>query len=121
MTPVPPIKVSAEEWRIVEEILRRLVPDREVWCFGSRAKGTARRYSDLDLAILGDERLDLALRATLREDFSESDLPFKVDVVDWAATQPYFQEIIAAQHVVVHSRGAGAVEAGKAGDVEKVI
>ena len=51
MTP-PPIDVSPEEWRIIRDILRKHVADREVWAFGSRAKRTARRYSDLDLAII---------------------------------------------------------------------
>ncbi|MHB1563902.1 MAG: nucleotidyltransferase domain-containing protein [Leptospirillum sp.] len=31
----------------------RIVPDREVWGLGSRAKGTAQDTSDLDLAVIG--------------------------------------------------------------------
>ena len=44
---------------IVREILQRHVPDRKVLAFGSRATWTAKDYSDLDLAILGDEPLSL--------------------------------------------------------------
>lgn len=39
----PPLDLTPEQWRIVREILRRHVPDRAVWAFGSRVKGTARR------------------------------------------------------------------------------
>jgi predicted nucleotidyltransferase len=84
------------ELEIVCAILRRHLPGREVWAFGSRVKGTARTYSDLDLAVLGDERLTLATQADLTEDFAESDLPFKVDIADWAATSASFREIIRA-------------------------
>lgn len=86
---------------MVREILRRHVPYREVWAFGSRARWTAKPYSDLDLAILGDEPLDVGTRADLQEAFSESDLPWKVDVVDWATTSTSFRKIIEEDKVVV--------------------
>jgi predicted nucleotidyltransferase len=89
------------ELEIVREILRRHVPGREVWAFGSRAKGKARLFSDLDLAVLGDQPLALSIRADLAEDFSESDLPFKVDIVDWATTSERFREIIRGEYVVI--------------------
>ncbi len=101
MADKPPIDVRPDLWAIVRDILRKHVPDYEVWAFGSRAKGTAKPYSDLDLAIISDRRLSLDVTAGLSEDFSESDLPWRVDVVDWAATSETFQKIIAGNHVVV--------------------
>ncbi|MGB9406768.1 MAG: nucleotidyltransferase domain-containing protein [Terracidiphilus sp.] len=89
------------ELEIVREILRRHVPEREVWAFGSRVKGKARPYSDLDITILGDERLPLSTRANLAEDFSESDLPFKVDIGDWAITSERFRQIIESEYVAL--------------------
>ncbi|WP_291366558.1 nucleotidyltransferase family protein [Acetobacter sp. UBA5411] len=65
-------------------ILNEIVPDREVRAFGSRVTGKAKPFSDLDLAVMGDEPLSLETRARLEEAFSESDLPWKVDVLDWA-------------------------------------
>jgi type I restriction enzyme S subunit len=104
MTGIPKIDISPENWAIVSAILQRRVSDREVWAFGSRARWTAKPYSDLDLAILGDQALSLATLATLaalEHDFSESDLPFKVDVVDWAGTSTSFRKIIEQVRVVV--------------------
>uniref|UniRef100_E6QKH0 Polymerase beta nucleotidyltransferase domain-containing protein n=1 Tax=mine drainage metagenome TaxID=410659 RepID=E6QKH0_9ZZZZ len=89
------------ELEIVREILRRHLPGREVWAFGSRVKGKARTFSDLDLAVLGDQPLTLSTRADLAEDFSESDLPYKVDIVDWATTSERFREIIRAEYIVL--------------------
>jgi type I restriction enzyme S subunit len=98
---IPPIDVSLEELRIVRDILRRHVPDREVWAFGSRVLGTARRYSDLDLAIITDTPLSFDVSGAMKEDFSESDLPFRVDVLDWAVTQDNFRAIVERDKVVV--------------------
>ena len=97
----PSLDLRPGECEIVCEILARRLPGREVWAFGSRAKGTAKPYSDLDLAILGDEPLPLSILAELADDFSESDLPFKVDIVDWATTGKRFRKVIEAERVVV--------------------
>jgi type I restriction enzyme S subunit len=101
---MPPVDMRPGDWTIVSDILRRHVPDHEVWAFGSRARGTARRYSDLDLAIISETPLPVMTHADLTEAFSESDLPWRVDIVDWATTSPAFREIIRASHVVVQSR-----------------
>lgn len=74
------IDLAPEHRAIVESILSRRLPGRKVLAFGSRAKGRARKHSDLDLAIVGPAPDDLTL-AELRLDFEESDLPFKVDVL----------------------------------------
>lgn len=97
----PPIDIRPEHWDIVHGILQKHVPQLEVWAFGSRAQWQAREFSDLDLAIIGDTPLSLDVRATLSEAFSESDLPWKVDVVDWATTSDSFRKIIAQKKVVV--------------------
>ena len=79
------------------------MPQHEVWAFGSRAKWTAKPYSDLDLAVITDQPLPLKTSANLSDDFSESDLPWKVDVVDWATTRAPFRKIIERDKVVVQA------------------
>ena len=100
--PEPPhIDIRREHWAIVREILQKHVPQYAVWAFGSRAKWTAKLYSDLDLAVITDQPLSLETLANLSDDFSASDLPWKVDVVDWATTRAAFREIIDRDKVVV--------------------
>ncbi len=106
MAEQPPIDVRADHWEIVRRILQRHVPRYEVWAFGSRAKWTAKPYSDLDLAIITDQPLSLAVSAALVDDFSESDLPWRVDVVDWATTSESFRKIIERDKVVLQSSSA---------------
>ncbi|MBF0294111.1 MAG: nucleotidyltransferase domain-containing protein [Magnetococcales bacterium] len=101
MNEQPCIDLRPDHWAILRTILQQYVPDREVWAFGSRAKWMARQYSDLDLCVLGDRPLDLGVQATLEEAFRESDLPFKVDVVDWATMTEGFKKIVRADRVVL--------------------
>lgn len=101
MVDQPLIDISPENWRIVRDILQRYVPDREVWAFGSRAKWTAKEFSDLDIVIIGDKPLSIALTADLREAFQESALPFKIDIVDWANITPSFRQVIQAAKIQI--------------------
>ena len=104
----PPIDIRPDLWLIVHDILQKHVPHCEVWAFGSRAKGTAKPYSDLDLAVISPQPLGLLLSASLSEDFSESDLQWKVDVLDWATTSPSFKAIVEQQRVVVQQAALAA-------------
>jgi type I restriction enzyme S subunit len=100
----PPIDIRPDLWVIVRDILHRHVPEHEVWAFGSRVKGPAKPYSDLDLAVISEQPLPLDVVAKLAEDFSESDLPWRVDVVDWAAASESFRKIIERDKVVLADR-----------------
>lgn len=103
MNALPAIDISPEQWGIVSRILEQHVPACTVWAFGSRANGSAKPYSDLDLCVVSQRTLGLDLRAQLAEAFSESDLPWKVDVVDWATTSEGFRQIIQAHKVVLRN------------------
>ena len=95
------LQLSDSEWQQVSAILQRYLPQYEVWAFGSRVTGKAKPYSDLDLAVISASPLPLALLAEIAEAFSESDLPWKVDLVDWATTSERFQQVIAEQKLAL--------------------
>lgn len=97
------IDIRADHLQIVRDILQKHVPQYEVWVFGSRVKGTAKQYSDLDLCIKASTSLDFQAMALLQEDFAESDLPWKVDIVDWAVTSTEFLSIIEQDKVVLQA------------------
>ena len=96
-----PIDLRPGDLAAVLAILERHVPGREVRVFGSRVAGKAKAFSDLDLAVMGEEPVSAAVLADLREAFRESDLPFKVDVVDWATTRESFRRVIERECVVI--------------------
>ena len=91
---IPSIDLLPDHWAIVRSILRQHVPNREVLAFGSRATWTAKAFSDLDLAIVGDEPLSRNELSALAEAFRESVLPMKVDLVDWVGIDESFRKII---------------------------
>ena len=99
----PLVDVRPDLWRIVQGILQKHVPQHEVWAFGSRAKWTAKPYSDLDLAVMTDQPLSLDVSAALTDAFAESELPWRVDVVDWASTSASFRRVIERGKVVVQN------------------
>ena len=94
------IDIRPDHAKIVHDILEKFVPDNAVWVFGSRAKWLAKEYSDLDLCIIGDTPLTFITLGLLEEAFEDSDLPYKVDVVDWATTSPEFRKIIKRDKVI---------------------
>lgn len=97
----PPIELDANSWVEVCRILGEQAPHLEVWAFGSRARHTAKRYSDLDLALITETPLPLAVMTDIQSAFEASDLPIRVDLVDWATTSEAFRQIIAQDKVVV--------------------
>ena len=89
------IDLEARQRDLVLDILAEQAPHCAVWAFGSRTNGTARPYSDLDLALLGPEPLARAALGRLREAFAESELNIRVAVVDWRALSAQFRAAIA--------------------------
>lgn len=106
LTDEPPIDIAPKDWADVVRILHEQVPAMDVWAFGSRAKRTAKPYSDLDLALITLQPLPLGQLAAITDAFAESDLPIRVDVVDWASTSEAFRKIIEQDAVVVQSAAA---------------
>jgi predicted nucleotidyltransferase len=96
------VKLAPVHLQLVRDILQKHVPGYSVWAFGSRVHGrNLKPYSDLDLAIISDKSLELDELMVLRAAFSESELPFLVDVVDYAAADAGFRSIIDADHEIV--------------------
>ena len=106
-----PVHLSAEEREIVEAILRRHAPGVTVWAFGSRATGRLRPTSDLDLALEGRGPIGSAMLADLAEAFDASDLPWKVDLIDWATTSDTFRALIERERILLLPGSSRAVDA----------
>jgi predicted nucleotidyltransferase len=92
------LDMRPEHVTMVREVLRiHLPPGARAYVFGSRAHGGARRYSDLDLALEWARPLGLRTIGDVAEAMSESDLPYKVDIIDLLAVDPGFRARIAAE------------------------
>ncbi len=100
--------LDQDSWNEILRILSKYISQYTVWAFGSRVTGKAKPYSDLDLVIYTDESISLESMAVLNEAFDESDLPIRVDVVDWAGTTASFREIIQKDYLVIQQGGSTA-------------
>lgn len=85
----------------VSLILTKAAPECEVLAFGSRVKGNARKYSDLDLVIKGNGPLSFRKYAQLRLAFEDSPLPISVDILDWHTIPERFRQNIEKNCVVI--------------------
>ena len=99
----PALHLPARYLAIVQDILRRYLPQAEVWAYGSRVNGDHYDASDLDLVVRQPDNLtrpqpDLDEVAAA---FSDSDLPILVQIVDWARIPDAFREEIQADYVVL--------------------
>lgn len=88
----------------IRRILAEHVPDCEVRAFGSRIEGTSREFSDLDLVLVGSEKLDWRKIESLKDAFSASDIPIIVDVVDFNAISDRFRKITEKNYKIIQKR-----------------
>ena len=88
------IGLTDEQAALVRSILRQFFPCGEVWIFGSRYHGGAKKFSDLDLALKSDHPLTIDELGLLSEAFENSSLPFRVDLVDYLSARESFRAII---------------------------
>ncbi len=103
-TPSRPLQLSEKQRAMVRALLARHLPGTEVWAYGSRANGTAKPWSDLDLVVFASPAQQNAV-AELREAFAESDLPFRVDLFVWDEIPETFRENIRKTHRVLTKGG----------------
>jgi len=86
---------------IVKTILNKYIPNVTIKVFGSRAKNTAKKFSDLDIAIMGNSPISRETMTFLHDDFRDSDLPIKVDVVDYSLLDSLFKKIIDTDGILI--------------------
>ena len=92
--------VRPADLKTVADVLARILPaTARTWVFGSRAAGSARRGSDLDLAIDLGRPIEPAEAVALAEAFDDSDLPYAVDIVDLCSVNDRFAAVIEASRL----------------------
>lgn len=95
------ISIEKEQLEIVKKILKKHVPDAEIRIFGSRYKNTNKEYSDIDIAIVEKNKIDINKYIKLKEDFEESNLKYRVDLIDWNSISEEFKKIIEEGYYVL--------------------
>lgn len=77
------LDVEPRHLEIIKKVFKKIVPDANFFVFGSRAKGCAKPYSDLDVALdLNGKRCGLPMLAKLKFELEETTIPYNIDIVD---------------------------------------
>ncbi len=86
----------------IKAILMRALDGKPcaVYLFGSRATGATQPASDFDIAVLADEDISREL-SVARDMLEESNIPFKVDVVDLRLASPAFGHAVQVKGVLL--------------------
>jgi len=79
---------------LIKQIVNQYIDPKKnkAFIFGSRAKQNNIRFSDYDLGLSGQE-IDSETYFELQAAFEESNLPYKVDIVDFNKVSKKFQDI----------------------------
>jgi len=91
------INIEDRHLKILKSILAKY--DYNFYVFGSRITDKAKKFSDLDLLYFDD--IDDKIIAKLQEEFEESDLPYKVDLVNYNLCDESFKKIIGTNYVSI--------------------
>lgn len=99
------INLNQEYLETIVKIIRQYIPDQRVCLFGSRTKEIAKPFSDIDLVIMSENKISLSKMSELRDAFSESDLPYRVDVLDWSTTNQEFKQAVQKDMIEIYKPG----------------
>ena len=85
---------TKDTYQQLKKIVYSHVPDAtyKAFVFGSRARGQNRPFSDLDVGILGPEPLPSQTYIELVDALENSDIPYRVDLVDFASAADTFKQ-----------------------------
>ncbi|EKE14798.1 MAG: DNA polymerase beta subunit [uncultured bacterium] len=89
------IMIDEKTKNIIKKIIFRFLDSQKnkVFIFGSHALGNAVKFSDIDIGIQSDKVIDLIELSAIEEVFEESDLPYKVEVVDFSTVSEQFKKV----------------------------
>lgn len=86
------------EKEIKEIIFKFLDPlEYKVFIFGSRVNGKAKKFSDYDIGIIGKKSVPSATKILIEERLEESNLPYKIDIVDFSLVSSNFKKVALAK------------------------
>ena len=103
------LHLKNQDLEIIRSILRQFLNhDQQALVFGSRVamknlkpKLNLREFSDIDIAIIGKEKLPSELIIKLKNAFEDSNLTIMVDIIDYNNVSDIFKKNIDNSHVKI--------------------
>jgi predicted nucleotidyltransferase len=84
--------VDSNTISILKSVLEKhLQSNCKSFIYGSRTHANHRKFSDLDIGILGPIKLSASTLVSIQSELSDSNIPYLVDVVDFSAVSNSFK------------------------------
>ena len=84
----------SQYYPFITSTIHQYLPDTtKIYLFGSCAMGTNKPNSDIDILLDTGNPIDLTIISKINNDFEESDLPYRIDLVDSALTSSNFKKV----------------------------
>ncbi|MEE1068607.1 MAG: nucleotidyltransferase domain-containing protein [Fibrobacteraceae bacterium] len=97
-----PISIDSNHLETVKRILDLHFNGLEVLAYGSRVSGiNLTPDADLDIVVVSEKPISLEDMISVEKAFAETELPFRVDIVDWAKLPESLQKAIKKEHAVI--------------------
>ena len=77
----------------IKNIIAQNLDNYKLYIFCSRVKGSAKKYSDIDIAIASNE-LTSQIKSKLEFIFENSTIPYKIDIIDLNNITEKFKSLI---------------------------
>lgn len=89
-----------KERETIIRLLDALYPGVKIYLFGSRARGTAKEFSDIDLAIDAGRKLNFLEIAKARNVIDALNMPQTIDIVDMNSIPELLHNTILKEGVI---------------------
>jgi len=94
------MNVDEKYKKVLLDIVAQHLPVCKVYLFGSRARGTQRSGSDIDLALDAYKKIDDVIIMNIKEAIDASLVPFFVDIIDLHDVSQDFKDFITKDLIV---------------------
>ncbi len=92
--------IETETQQKIIRLINALIPQAKIYLFGSRARGTHGKWSDIDLALDAGEQLPISVVGEAGDVMKETNIPYKIEVVDFHNVSPEMQASIRTDGVL---------------------
>jgi uncharacterized protein len=98
----PKIALTKSEIEFLVDTIRQFLgKDIRIMIFGSRVRGTARKFSDVDVAVLDQNPIQNTKFTKIKEYINTSKFRYLVDLVDVNSISPEFRKVVQETGIVV--------------------
>ncbi len=86
--------IDTQTTSTIRTIIKKYLPDSDykIFVFGSRVHPQHRKFSDLDIGILGPSKISGETLVRIKTDLGDSNIPYLTDVVDFSTVHENFKK-----------------------------